>query len=63
MDSAYEERTREAIHAFPFRKKAYLAWRDYHRTAYQAMEQEIAGRLALTEDQREVLAEVVRKWM
>lgn len=30
-NSPFEDRVRQAVYSFPFRKRAFLAWRDDHR--------------------------------
>lgn len=60
----YETATRDIIYrVLVARKKAFLQWRDLHRSRYQAMEQEIAGKLGLDDVGRELLAHIVRKWL
>lgn len=62
--SEFESFTHQCIYkALPFRKAQWVRWLERHRANYKAMEQEIAGRLQLDETQRDLLGEIVRKWM
>lgn len=62
-DSPYELKTRSAIWSFPFRVRAYAAWRGWHRERYKVLEIVLAGRLDLNENDRAVLAATIREYL
>jgi len=62
-DSPYEERARELSRAYPFGHRAYLNWRDFHRTNLKALEATLVSRLGLTGDAQNLVHETLREFL
>lgn len=62
-DSPYELRVQDVARAFPFHRRAYLAWRDQHRLTLRALEAMLVSRLGLTGDQPSIVHETLREML